>query len=143
MVLCCSQWQALNSASRYILSISCPLLFCISLIAIFIAVILAVWMDAYCGIAPLLVMAVNTAAKPTFFLGSLIHQCRLPWYYCNFLCVLRSAVFSCCHSTCVFLLHSRIIGCLPTMGVAMPGLSLLSPSILSYIFAPVFLDTLP
>ena len=41
-------------------------LFCISLIAFFIAVISAVWMEASFGSAPLLVMTANIAAKPTF-----------------------------------------------------------------------------
>ena len=40
---------------------------CISLNTIFITVILAVWIEASSGSAPLLVIFVNTAVKPTFF----------------------------------------------------------------------------
>ena len=42
--LCCSQFPALNSASLYILPISCSLFFT-SLSMLFFAVISAVWMD--------------------------------------------------------------------------------------------------
>ena len=76
------------------------------------------------------------------FLCSLIRQCRLPCYYCDFLCVVRSSVFSRCHSLYVFLHHSRIL-CLPSMGAAVSGLSILSPSIFPYNFVPVILSTLP
>ena len=77
------------------------------------------------------------------FLWSLFHQCRLPCNYCGFLCVIGSAVFSWCHSLCVFLFHSRIICCLPAMGVAVSGSSFLSASVLPYIIVSIFLGTLP
>ena len=86
-------------------------LFCISIL--FIAVILAVWMDDSSGSVPLLAISENTAAKPTF----------LPVLYS-------------------LIRHSRILCCLPTMGVAVSGLSLLFSSVLTYIFVPVLLGTL-
>ena len=70
----------------------------------FIAVISGMWMDVSSGSAPLL--------------------CRLPCYYCGFLCVVRSAVLSRCHSPCVLLRHSRILCCLPTIGVAVSSSSI-------------------
>ena len=91
----------------------------ISLIAIFIAVTSAVWIDASSGGSSFLQSLLS-------FLCSLISQCRLSCYYCDFLCIVRSAAFSRCHSRCVFLLHSRIICCLPTIVVAVSSSSLLS-----------------
>ena len=76
------------------------------------------------------------------FLFSLIHLCRLPCYYYVSFCVVGSATFSRSHSLCVYHLHSRIIWYLPTTGIVVSGSSLLSPSVLPYIFVPVFLGTL-
>ena len=65
--------------------------------------------------APLIVMSANIVAKPTSLPVlfdqhhlerggvALIRQCKLPCYYYGFLCVVRIAVFSPCHSPCVFL----------------------------------------
>ena len=91
----------------------------------------AAWIDVSSVSARLLVMSSNTAAKPTF-LGFLIHQCRLPFYYI-------STVFSRCLSPCVFLRHSRILCCLP---IYQPwGLLCLCSSLLRY--TPVsFIDLL-
>ena len=111
------------------------LFFCISLSDDFIAE----WMDASSGSALLLMISTNTAARHTFLPVFFYLLCRLPRHYCGFLCIVRSAAFSHCNSSCVFLLHSRIICCLPTMGVAVSGSPLQSPTVLPYIFIPVFL----
>ena len=76
------------------------------------------------------------------FLFSLIYPCRLPCYYRIFNCIVRSATFFLSHSWCVFHIHSRIICYLLTTGVVVSGSSLLSPSVLPYIFVPVFSCTL-
>ena len=107
-------------------------LFCNSLID----VISAVWMDASSGSAPLLVMSTNTGAKPTFLLCSLITHCRFSCHY-YFFCVVCSAVFFLSFPV-YFLRHSRIICCLPTMGVVTNSY-LLSPSVLPKIFNPISL----
>ena len=72
-------------------------------------------MDASSGIAPLLMMSANTAAKPTFLAIIFHRQCRLPFYYCDFLCVVGSVAFSRCHFPCVFLLFSLFISLSPSL----------------------------
>ena len=79
-------------------------------------------------------ISANTAAKLTFLPVLFDSSLLLLWFP---LCCRKC----CYHSPCVFLLYSRIIHCLPAIEVTVPGLSLLSPSFLPYIFVPNFLNT--
>ena len=107
----CSRWPALNSASLYILLISCSLFFVsLSLLSfqlygwMLLLLVLLFW---WCP--PILLKSL------LFYLYSLLCQCRLSCCYCDFLCVVKSVVFPHCHYLCVFLFHSGIICCLPAM----------------------------
>ena len=116
-------------------------LFCISLIAIFIAVISAVWIEDSSGRVPLLVVSSKTAARPTFFLGSLIHLCILPFLFGVCFCVVRNVVFSLI-SLVYFLLRSRRLYCLLSMVVVVACCFSLCLSIPPYIFFLVICSVL-
>ena len=68
--------------------------------AIFIAVISAVWMDVSSGSATLLMMFVNTVAKPTFL--PVLFAC---WLYVSYLVWPRIA-YSCCEH---FTIHECVV----------------------------------